>query len=129
MVVGRNIKTLAAELKSESHTFVSGISKSLGGSEEGPNPHEYLEAALTACTITTLQMYAARKNLKVTLIAVVTQIDSETKDGTVIIRTIKIEGELTEAERARLFEIADKCPIHKLLIGPIKITTNSATDI
>ena len=123
MINGRNFNKLAAELKNETHTFISGLSPSLGGADEGPNPHEYLEAALTACTITTLEMYATRKQIKVSGITVVTKIVSETKDGTVINRDIKIDGELSDAERIRLMEIADKCPIHKLLTGRTSIMT------
>ncbi len=124
MIEARNINTIAAELKTEDHNFVSGISKAFGGSEEGPNPHEYLEAALAACTITTLQMYANRKQLGVTGIHVDVKIESEAKEGTVINRSIKIDGDLSDSDRSRLLEIADKCPIHKLLSKKITILTD-----
>jgi putative redox protein len=93
-----------------------------GGSETGPNPHEYLAAALAACTSMTLKMYASRKaiNLKN---AIVTVDIERSNDTEIFSRDIQLLGDLSLEEKARLIEIANKCPIHKALIGEIQIKT------
>lgn len=90
----------------------------LGGSDLGPSPYELVLAGLAACTSITLRMYAKRKDWPVTHIEVET---GYKKSGfgkdmkNIFIRKIKIEGELSDAQRARLVEIADKCPVHNML--------------
>lgn len=102
--------------------FLSDAEISRGGSGTGPSPHEYLAAALAACTSMTLKMYAGRKEMKLEN-AVVT-IDIERSDDVEIFsREIQLLGELSTEEKARLLEIADKCPIHKALAGQIQIKT------
>ncbi|HHL42903.1 MAG TPA: OsmC family peroxiredoxin [Hellea balneolensis] len=90
----------------------------LGGSDIGPSPYELVLAGLAACTSITLRMYAERKEWPVTHIEVET---AYKKSGfgadmkNIFIRKIHIVGELDEAQRARLVEIADKCPVHNML--------------
>ncbi len=114
-------KSLAAELHIRNHELIAGVVAALGGQDEGPSPHELIEAALTACTIITVQMYANRKQWPLLSTDVETKIVSETKDGTVISRDIKFRGDLTQEQRDQLFAIANKCPIHKLLSGKVEI--------
>lgn len=61
MIQGYRKENLVAEISAGRHRLLSGMSEELGGHDEGLNPHEILEAALAACTIITLQMYANRK--------------------------------------------------------------------
>ena len=123
MITGTRKENLAALIKINDHELVSGVSEKLGGNNEGPTPHELLESALAACTIITVQMYANRKqwNLKSTNVAV--KIISEDKTGTVIQRDVSFEGDLTSEQKQSLLDIANKCPVHKLLSGPIEIKT------
>jgi len=106
-----------------------------GGTDTGPSPYDYLLAGLGACTAMTLRLYADRKAWpleKVTVrlrhgrIHAADCADCETKEGMVdhIERAIAIEGPLDAAQRARLAEIADKCPVHRTLTSEIKISTS-----
>lgn len=104
-------------------TLRSSLPENLGGSGEGPDPHELLEAALTACTILTVQLYAQRKKWKLESTDVTVKITAEGPAGTSISRELSFRGELDEGQRARLLEIAEKCPIHRLLTGKVEITT------
>jgi putative redox protein len=123
MVKGKKLNTLAAEIWAGQFQILAGVNEKLGGNNEGPSPHELLEAALTACTIITLQMYANRKQMKLTSAHVTVKIESESAETSVISRKIQLEGDLSSEERAKLLEIADKCPVHKLLSS--KVTINS----
>ena len=99
---------------------------SMGGTDEGLSPAALLLASLGSCTAITLRMYADRKKYKLTAIKIELAIAPENAIdvGTVINRVVKLEGELSETERARLLQIADKCPIHKMLSNPIQIVTS-----
>ncbi|WP_128112739.1 OsmC family protein [Polynucleobacter necessarius] len=102
--------------------FVSDAEVSKGGSGTGPSPHEYLGAALAACTSMTLKMYAGRKDMKLEN-AIVTADIERVDNVEEFSRDIQLMGDLTAEEKERLLEIADKCPIHKALAGEIQIKT------
>ncbi|MEI9982961.1 MAG: bifunctional alpha/beta hydrolase/OsmC family protein [Aliidongia sp.] len=108
-----------------------------GGFDTGPGPYDLLLAGLGACTSMTLRLYAERKGLpmgpvKVTLshrkIHAEDCAECETKTGLLdeITRTIELPGPLDEAQRARLLEIADKCPVHRTLESEVRILTQEA---
>ena len=102
--------------------FLSDAEISKGGSGTGPSPHEYLGAALAACTSMTLKMYAGRKAMN--LVNAVVTVDIERVDDVEIFsRAIELQGNLSAEEKERLLEIANKCPIHKALAGQIQIKT------
>lgn len=123
MITGNRKNTLAAEIQARNHTLISGVSAELGGKDEGPDPHELLQAALAGCTIITVQMYANRKQWPLESTDVKISILSENKEGTVISRDVSFKGNLTQEQRDQLLVIADKCPIHRLLTGSVKIQT------
>ena len=103
--------------------FVSDIEQEKGGNSSGPSPHEYLAAALAACTGMTLKMYAGRKSWN--LQDAVVKVDIERIDEVEIFkRSIELLGNLDTEQRERLLEIANKCPVHKALAGKIEINTN-----
>lgn len=122
MIIGKRKERLVAEISARTHVMLSGLVEKLGGHDEGPNPHELLEAALAACTILTAQMYANRKGLKLESTDVEVKILSEGAE-TVISREVNFKGELTEEDRNKLVEIIEKCPIHKLLESSVRINT------
>jgi putative redox protein len=102
--------------------FVSDAEVSKGGSGTGPSPHEYLGAALAACTSMTLKMYAGRKSMNLENALVTVDIVREA-DIEIFSREIELQGNLNTEEKKRLLEIAEKCPIHKALTGQIQIKT------
>lgn len=108
-----------------------------GGSDSGPAPYDLLLAALGTCTNMTLKMYADRKGWAIDRLETRLRHDRvhaedcaecETRSGMVdrIERRITVEGALDAAQRAKLAEIADKCPVHRTLHGPLVIATRFA---
>jgi putative redox protein len=91
-----------------------------GGEDAGPAPHELLLAALAECTSMTVKMYADRKGWPLRACDVTVEGDPRA-DAFVMKRTVKLEGDLTDEQRARCLEIAEKCPVHKTLSGTIRI--------
>jgi len=102
--------------------FLSDAEVSKGGSGTGPSPHEYLGAALAACTSMTLKMYASRKAMSLENAIVIVDIE-RVDDVEKFTRDIQLIGSLSAEEKERLMEIANKCPIHKALAGQIQIKT------
>ncbi|RZA14663.1 MAG: OsmC family peroxiredoxin [Proteobacteria bacterium] len=123
MTHGKGEGQLHADIKAGAHTLISGLSAKLGGIDDGPDPHALLEASLVACTILTLQLYANRKQWDLKSIEVDVSIESETKEGTKMLRSIRFGAPLPADQIERLTEIANKCPIHNLLTGSVSITT------
>ena len=74
----------------------------------------------------TLQMYADRKGWP--LASVETSVDGDHVGGVfVLTRTLRLGGPLSDEQRARLLEIAERCPVHKSLTGPVRIDTELAS--
>lgn len=118
----------------DGQTLIIDEPKSLGGDSAGPDPYTLLLSALGGCTSMTIMLYARRKGWPVERITVRLRqqrvhakdcLECErTLEGFVhrIERSIEIEGDLTDDQRARLQEIAHKCPVHKTLLSEIVIT-------
>jgi putative redox protein len=120
MVTGKKSGNLVAEITARTHQILSAVSQESGGEDEGPNPHELLEAALAACTIITVQMYALRKGIKLETVDAAVDVLSEGAESRIGIE-LHLQGEFTEEQKARIFEIAGHCPVHKLLESHITI--------
>jgi putative redox protein len=97
----------------------------LGGGNTGPTPHHLLLSALGACTAITLRMYAARKQWPLDGVEVDLAFNPDGKPaaGSDIRRRITLRGALSDAQRARLLQVANACPIHKVLSGEVRIAT------
>ena len=100
------------------HQLIADEPISVGGADAGPAPFDFIMAGLGACTSMTLRMYAERKGLALTRISVALshekiEVDGVSRDR--IIRNITLDGELTDEQRQRLLEIANKCPVHRAL--------------
>lgn len=126
------------EIVAGSHHMVADEPESVGGTDRGGTPYDYLLSALGACTGITLRMYADRKKWALDEIVVRLQHskvhaddckDCETKEGRVDIidRNIELVGELDESQRQRLLEIADRCPVHRTLHSEIVVRTDLST--
>lgn len=121
-------------LKVGDHYLIADEPKSFGGNNFGPSPYEFLSAGLAACTVMTIQMYARRKNWNVGNVSVHIDYSKEhaidcqecEKDSSKIDtfkREIKLVGNLTDEQKAKLIQIADKCPVHKTLHSKTQIIT------
>lgn len=104
------------------HRLLTDEAAALGGEDTGPNPHDLLAASLGACTALTLTLYARRKQWDLRDVQVRVE-HGDTQDGYQLTRHMRYIGELDAEQRARLTDIANKCPVHKLLSGNIRIVT------
>lgn len=118
----------------EGGAFVTDEPASAGGEGAGPDPYALLLAALGSCVSMTVTLYARRKNWPVERVTVRLRQQrihakdcaecAENAEGFVhrIERAVEVEGDLTEEQRARLQEIARKCPVHRTLTSEIVVT-------
>ncbi|MGI8561280.1 MAG: OsmC family protein, partial [Luteimonas sp.] len=121
-------------IRSGRHQWLADEPSDFGGDDAGPGPYDLLLAGLGACTTMTLRMYASRKKLPLERVRVTLRhnrihaedcSDCETTEGRLdeIRRSITLQGDLDDAQRQRLLEIADRCPVHRTLTGEVKIRT------
>jgi uncharacterized OsmC-like protein/alpha/beta superfamily hydrolase len=121
-------------MKVGSHFLTADEPVAFGGNDYGPSPYELVSAGLSACTAMTIQMYAKRKEWNVENVQVHTsyskshaqdcencETDSAKLDT--FYREITLSGNLDEKQKARLLQIADKCPVHKTLHSNVQIIT------
>jgi putative redox protein len=106
------------------HKLIADAPSQYGGDDAGFTPHDLLASSLGACTALTLNMYAQRKGFDLQKVDVV--VEHADKDGAYVFnRHLTFHGDLTAEQKTSLVGIADKCPIHKILSGDIKIITDS----
>jgi putative redox protein len=116
------------------HTLRADEPAAAGGRDTGPSPYEWLAGALGACTSITVRMYADRKRWPLDRVRVVVRHrrvhaedcrDCETKPGHLdrLEREVELTGALDAAQRQRLLEIANRCPVHRTLEAGVAIET------
>ncbi len=136
-VTGRTDDKFLCRVQAGSHTLIADEPSDHGGDDVGPDPYRFLAASLGTCTVMTLNMYARHKQLKVNRVSCeVTHDrihahdcnDCEKSTGKVdrLTRTITIVGDLADAERERMLEIADRCPVHRTLENEIHVESHLA---
>ena len=132
-VTERN-KAFTQDITAGPHQIVADEPQSAGGNDLGLTPYDLLLAALGACTSMTLRMYAKRKGLEVDKIQVKLEhsrieaadcepCEDQPNKVDQIRRWIRIDGDITEAQRQRMLEIADMCPVHRTLQNQKRITS------
>ena len=118
--------SLAQTIHIRSHALVTDVSEAEGGDDAGPSPHDLYDAALGACKALTVMWYARKKGIPVDDIqTLVERDDTDERKGIYrLAATLKIHGELTDAQLQELQAVAQKCPVHKLMsVVSTEITT------
>ena len=134
VVVHGKAAGFAQEIEAGRHRLASDEPVAVGGTDVGPGPYDLLLAALGSCTSMTVALYARRKQwpledvvvrLRHSRIHAADCADCETKEGMLdrIDRELELKGPLGEDQRARLLDIASKCPVHRTLTSEIEIRT------
>lgn len=128
-------KELTTQLNTDGHMGLVDEPVEIGGLNKGPTPYDLLCGALASCTSITLRLYANRKEWDVTRIRVEVKHSKEYKEDCencdklsdkvdTFERNISLEGNLTDEQKQRLLEIANKCPVHKTLESDKIINTS-----
>jgi putative redox protein len=131
-VIVRSLGNLRQEIAAGPHTIYADEPADAGGDDSGPDPYELLLGALGACTSMTLQLYARRKGWPLESVEVrlshrrdhaqdCEECEEQPARIDVIDRRLTVHGDLDDSQRARLLEIAQKCPVHRTLMGTIKV--------
>lgn len=125
------------DVRAGRHALVADEPASVGGTELGPTPYDLLSAALATCSSMTLRMYANHKGLDLESVTVRVEHDKihaqdcedcESGAGKIdeFRRRVELLGDLTDEQRQRMLEIADRCPVHRTLHGEIKVRSELA---
>jgi len=125
-VVVKHIKNYQQEAKTSQHTIIIDEAKDVGGDGKGPDPYALLRSALGGCTSMTIMMYARRKGWPLEGVQVYLNHEKihasdcdecVTEEGKLdqITKTILLKGDLTQEQRERLLEIAERCPVNKTI--------------
>lgn len=119
---------MAQAVQIRTHSIVADTAIDGGGSDAGPSPHDLYDAALASCKALTVTWYANKKGLPLTDVRVECERDAtEERHGVYKLTTrLHLTGDLSDAQRAELFAVAAKCPIHKLMSS---VTTDITTTL
>lgn len=128
---------MAVKLSNGRHVWKADEPEDAGGTDTGPNPYELLLGSLAACTCITLSMYCRHKKLPFESVSTTYEFDrvhsDDCKDCDIpdkgfidrITTQVHIEGDFDEAQKKRLAEVAERCPVHKTLAHGIHFEDNA----
>ena len=116
----------ATTIDAGGHRIVADEPPSNGGADAGPAPYDLLLASLCACTAITLKMYADRKQWPMTKVTVDLHFTRDADKNERIDRVLHLEGDLTEEQRARFADIAERTPVTLTLKRGLPILTTLA---
>jgi putative redox protein len=111
-------------ISSSRHTLIADEPIQNQGTNLGPSPEELLMMSLASCTAITLRMYIDRKKWDIQQVEVQISLDKQNDGYTILNRTISFTDNPSETQQKRLTQIANACPVHKMLTRPMKINTN-----
>ena len=124
-VVARRRSGFAHEVEIEGgHTIVVDEPADSGGGGSGPSPTRLLAASLATCTAVTIEMYAERKGWDIGRVEVEADVAYEGHTPTSFDVTLRLPGDLSDAQRERLLEIAHRCPVHRVIRGETPVTVS-----
>ena len=134
VVVNIGREKYRTDVRAAVHALVADEPPEVGDGGLGPGPYDFLLSALGTCTAITLRMYADHKGWDLQGVQVHLQhdkiqardcVDWEIEDGQLdqIEREIELTGDLDPTQRARLLEIADRCPVHRTLHAEVRVRT------
>ncbi len=137
VIVRGGAAEFAQQIEIGPHRLKGDEPAAFGGTDTGPSPYDFLLAALGTCTSMTISFYARRRgwplesvtvSLRHSKIHAIDCAECETKVGKIdrIEREIQLTGALTNEQRSKLMEIADRCPVHQTLTSEINIRTRAA---
>ncbi|MBC3845325.1 alpha/beta fold hydrolase [Winogradskyella echinorum] len=126
-------------IQTKNHSLIADEPASVGGSDFGPSPYEYLNAALAACTVMTLKMYAERKKWDLQEVFVYISHSKKHSDDLQLVvdkpkyldhisKKLKFVGNLDATQKERLKEISSRCPVHKTIASEVIFETNIIQD-
>jgi putative redox protein len=118
--------TYTTRIEVGGHALIGDEPERNGGRDAGPAPYDFVLAGLASCTAITLRMYADRKQWPVSGVDVDLKL-SRADDGNMVVqRTLNIAGDVDEAQKARMMEIAEKTPVTLTLKAGMRIDTKLA---
>jgi len=136
-IIARNSEGYRIEVDVGGHTIISDEPTDVGGTGTGPDPYGLLVASVGACTAMTVRMYALRKKWPLGAVTITLKHSrSHAEDDRLcenmpvrldqIDMTVQLEGQLSAEQRARMLEIAGKCPLHRTLAAGVRIAMHDA---
>jgi putative redox protein len=111
-----------------SNEFLVDEPTSVGGLNSGPNPYDLLSAALGACTVMTMRLYASRKNFPLDRASVSVNHFRDASGRDVFVRELSLEGALDRNQIEKIVGIAERCPVHLTLTRGADVRTSLGSD-
>ncbi len=124
-----HFRTVARTFAGKGHTLTTDEPEAFGGKDLGPTPLEMFLASIGSCKTMTVRMYADRKGWPLEEAVCTVEADYRVREGggptkiPHIDITIEFKGDLTDEQRQRLYEIADRCPVQRIVTGECVVSS------